>query len=70
MPTSRGSNYAIRRDLMLDLFDRGRIPVRYSRWPGGQVDRRKDRLFRREGTSCAHLWTIFQPGMEGPDLVS
>jgi glycosyltransferase involved in cell wall biosynthesis len=26
IPTSRGSNYAIRRDLMLDLFARGRIP--------------------------------------------
>ncbi|MGE5464935.1 MAG: hypothetical protein ACM3PS_16345 [Syntrophothermus sp.] len=25
-PTSRGSNYAIRRDLMLDLFDQARIP--------------------------------------------
>ena len=26
IPTSRGSNYAIRRDLMLDLFEQGRIP--------------------------------------------
>ncbi len=26
IPTSRGSNYAIRRDLMLDLFGQGRIP--------------------------------------------
>jgi hypothetical protein len=26
IPTSRGSNYAIRRDLMLDLFAQGRIP--------------------------------------------
>ncbi len=26
IPTSRGSNYAIRRDLMLDLFNQGRIP--------------------------------------------
>jgi hypothetical protein len=25
-PTSRGSNYAIRKDLMLDLFSQGRIP--------------------------------------------
>jgi hypothetical protein len=26
IPTSRGSNYAIRRNLMLDLFEQGRIP--------------------------------------------
>jgi glycosyltransferase involved in cell wall biosynthesis len=26
IPTSRGSNYAMRRDLMLDLFEQGRIP--------------------------------------------
>jgi hypothetical protein len=26
IPTSRGSNYAIRRDLMLDLFKQGRVP--------------------------------------------
>lgn len=26
IPTSRGSNYAIRRDLILDLFSQGRIP--------------------------------------------
>lgn len=26
IPTSRGSNYAMRRDLMLDLFAQGRIP--------------------------------------------
>jgi len=42
IPTSRGSNYAIRRDLMLDLFSQGRIPYDIHVGPvikslGGQI---------------------------------
>jgi hypothetical protein len=42
IPTSRGSNYAIRRNLILDLFQQGRVPYDLHvgpvvKWMGGQI---------------------------------
>ena len=42
IPTSRGSNYAIRRSLILDLFEQGRIPYDLHvgpvvKWVGGKI---------------------------------
>lgn len=42
IPTSRGSNYAIRRQLVLDLFEKGRIPYDLHvgpvvKWMGGKI---------------------------------
>ncbi len=42
IPTSRGSNYAIRRNLILDLFESGRIPYDLHvgpvvKWMGGRI---------------------------------
>lgn len=65
MPTSRGSNYAIRRKLILDLFDQGRIPYDFHVGPavksiGGKIaySGAKELVVLTSGRFFAQGWAV------------
>jgi hypothetical protein len=65
MPTSRGSNYAVRTKLMLDLFDQGRIPYDFHVGPvvksiGGKIaySGAKELVVLTSGRFFAQGWRV------------